>query len=386
MAAAATSNFSSLLLLLLLSLLSTVFTSMHGFTDDPLIQQVVSSSDGRDDLLTSAEHQFSAFKIKYGKTYPTQEEEDYRFGVFISNLRLARRNQIMDPTAVHGVTKFSDLTPSEFRWQYLSTGSHIQLPHDTGKWAPDLSTDDLRPKKNWIEEGAVTAVKDQGKICNGCWAFSTIAVLEGAHYLANNRTELVELSVQQLIDCSTTTCTNYSDGREPLCNEGCKSGHRGLAFKYINITGGVMKADDYKFIAETGNCKASSNDKRYVASLSEFGFVRRDEDQYAAYLVEYGPLAVSTDLDFAQTYLGGTTCTHKKHPGNISHAVTLVGYEKGTTDRDWIIKNSYGENWGERGYFRVCKHVLTNNNTWEPTAMYAVAKNKTRTLNYILSA
>ncbi|KAK2660632.1 hypothetical protein Ddye_007165 [Dipteronia dyeriana] len=114
------------------------------------LQQVV-SSDSNDDLLTWAEHQFSEFKKKYGKTYPTQEEDDYRFGVFMSNLRLARRNQIMDPTAVHGVTKFSDLMPSEFRCQYLGSGCQIQLPKDISK-APLLPTDDLSPIKENIQE------------------------------------------------------------------------------------------------------------------------------------------------------------------------------------------------------------------------------------------
>ncbi|KAI9200030.1 hypothetical protein LWI28_001709 [Acer negundo] len=130
------------------------------------LQQVV-SSDGHDDLLTWAEHQFSEFKKKYGKTYPTEEEDDYRFGVFMSNLRQARRNQIMDPTAVHGVTKFSDLTPSEFRCRYLGSGSQIQLPKDISK-APDLlPTDDLSEQKP-IDSSTDTCCKDR-QVCNhGC--------------------------------------------------------------------------------------------------------------------------------------------------------------------------------------------------------------------------
>ncbi|KAK0576069.1 hypothetical protein LWI29_011312 [Acer saccharum] len=177
-------------------------------------QQVV-SSDGHDDLLTWAEHQFSEFKEKYSKTYATQEEDDYRFGVFMSNLRQARRNQIMDPTAVHGVTKFSDLTPSEFRSRYLGSGSQIQLPKDISK-APDLlPTDDLPPTMNCTAKGAVTPVKNQS-ICDSCPAFSTIAVLEGAHALADG--ELLNLSEQQLIDCSTDTCSKDHQ----VCNHGCK--------------------------------------------------------------------------------------------------------------------------------------------------------------------
>ncbi|KAK0577737.1 hypothetical protein LWI29_037748 [Acer saccharum] len=382
--AASSSSSSSILLLLLfmLSLFSTAFTSVHGFIDDPLIQQVV-SSDGRDDLLTSAENQFSEFKKKYGKTYPTEEEEDYRFGVFISNLRLARRNQIMDPTAVHGVTKFSDLTLSEFRRQYLGSGRQIQLPDYIGKRAPTLPTNNLPEKLNWTEKGAVTAVKNQSN-CDGCWAFSTIAVLEGAYYLTTNKKELVELSVQQLIDCSTATCTNYSDGSDPICNKGCGGGQRLLAFEYIKEkAGGVVKADDYNFTGETDNCKLSNNDKNFVASVSEYGIIPLDEDQYAAYLEKHGPLAVSTAIDIYQSYISGVMCPHKEYSSNeiTAHAVTLVGYDNSTDAREfqWIVKNSYGEDWGEFGYFRLCKNYLAKRNPWDPRAMYAVAvaKNKT---------
>ncbi|KAK2660634.1 hypothetical protein Ddye_007167 [Dipteronia dyeriana] len=173
-------------------------------------------------------------------------------------------------------------------------------------------------------------------------------------------------------------CTNFSDGRSQICNNGCAGGHHILAFRYIfKEAGGVKKADDYPFTGQSNkNCKLSDNDKRFVASVSNYEYIKADENQYAAYLVQHGPIAVSTDMDFDQTYQGGVICKHKKHSsGNITHAVTLVGYEKGTSDRDWIIKNSYGKDWGEDGYFKVCQNVLTYND-WDPKAIYAVAAKK----------
>ncbi|KAK0575520.1 hypothetical protein LWI29_002090 [Acer saccharum] len=195
---AAPSSFFSLFVLL--SLISTAFTSMHGLNHDPLIIQQVVSSNDHDDLLmmTADQHQFSAFKKEYGKIYPTQEEDDYRIGVFISNLRQARRNQIEDPTAIHGVTKFSDLTSSEFRNQYLLLDQNIQLPKNLKK-APILPTEDLPETYDWREYDAVTEVKDQGE-CGCCWAFADTATLETAHYMS--KSNLVELIEQQLVDCS----------------------------------------------------------------------------------------------------------------------------------------------------------------------------------------
>lgn len=124
-------------------------------SDDLLIRQVVPEGD---DLL-SAEHQFGLFKAKFGKTYSTVEEHDYRFSVFEANLRRARRHQLLDPSAVHGVTRFSDLTPDEFRRDYLGL-KPLRLPADAQK-APILPTNDLPTDFDWRDHGAVTPVKDQ---------------------------------------------------------------------------------------------------------------------------------------------------------------------------------------------------------------------------------
>lgn len=152
----------SLLALLLFSLLSAAVATAEFIDDDDddlLIRQVV--SDGEDHLL-NAEHHFSNFKAKFGKTYATREEHDYRFGVFKANLRRAKLYQNLDPSAVHGVTKFSDLTPSEFRRQFLGL-KPLRLPADAHK-APILPTNDLPPDFDWRDHGAVTPVKDQACI------------------------------------------------------------------------------------------------------------------------------------------------------------------------------------------------------------------------------
>ncbi|KAI9200789.1 hypothetical protein LWI28_013226 [Acer negundo] len=399
---AAASSFSSILLLFLISLLSTAFlSSIHGFTDDPLIQQVVSSDGRGGDLLMRAEHQFTVFKKEYGKTYPTQEEDDYRFGVFISNLRLARRNQIMDPTAVHGVTQFSDLTPSEFRRRFLGSGRRddqiLQLSKDISK-APILPTDKLPRSRNWTARGAVTAVKNQGD-CDGCWAFSSIAVLEGAHFLANRK--LVNLSEQQLIDCSKDCSPQVPN----LCDLGCKGGHRLLAYKYIKNAGGVAKAEDYRFTGtENGFCNVTDN-SQMVASISNYEYIGPDEAQYAAYLVKRGPLTVNINIKTIQTYKKGVLCprincssyvdnsTSASTDEIFNHAVVLVGYRNRTRYSDdhdhdnnhrrkkfwWMVKNSWGSKWGELGYFRVCGGLLTACEK-NPIAIYVVAEKKLSSL------
>lgn len=123
--------------------------------EDPIIRQVVDGGGVR----LGAEYHFNQFKHRFGKVYSSKDEHDYRFNLFKTNLHRAKRHQIMDPSAVHGVTRFSDLTPREFRHSVLGLRG-LSLPSDATP-APILPTDNLPADFDWREKGAVTAVKNQ---------------------------------------------------------------------------------------------------------------------------------------------------------------------------------------------------------------------------------
>lgn len=157
-------NYHSLFITLLL--LSSIFattvfsTSRNPSNCDLLIRQVADGSDYHNLFLTHSLNKFEEFKAKYNKEYETEEENEYRFGVFVSNLVRARRHQEIDPDAKHGVTRFSDLTPQEFT-------SKLNSPPDFPVSilnAPILEVNDIPSQKDWRQSGAVTRVKDQFKV------------------------------------------------------------------------------------------------------------------------------------------------------------------------------------------------------------------------------
>ncbi|KAI3767092.1 hypothetical protein L2E82_17177 [Cichorium intybus] len=321
-------------------------------SSDPLIRQVVPEEETAADPLLNVDRHFTLFKSKFGKTYATQEEHDLRKSIFKSNLRRAKRHQLLDPTAEHGVTKFSDLTPSEFRRNYLGLKNRLKFPADANK-APILPTTNLPEEFDWRDKGAVTPVKDQGS-CGSCWSFSTTGALEGSHFLQTG--ELVSLSEQQLVDCDHEC--DPAEGRDS-CDAGCNGGLMNNAFEYILKSGGLQKEADYPYTGEDGTCHFDKS--KIAASVSNFSVISTNEDQIQANLVKYGPLAIGINAAWMQTYIGKVSCPYICAKHKMDHGVLLVGYGSAgyaplrfKEKPYWIIKNSWGPNWGEDGYYMLC--------------------------------
>ncbi|KAF0890528.1 hypothetical protein E2562_003743 [Oryza meyeriana var. granulata] len=343
---------AALLLLFLSSASAAVLSSAGEGEEDPLIEQVVGDDD---DGELNAEAHFASFERRFGRTYRDAGERAYRLSVFSANLRRARQHQRLDPTAVHGVTKFSDLTPAEFRERYLGLRRPSLRGLDGGAEpheAPILPTDGLPTDFDWREHGAVGPVKDQGS-CGSCWSFSTSGALEGAHYLATGKMEV--LSEQQMVDCD-----HECDPSEPRsCDSGCNGGLMTTAFSYLMKSGGLQSEKDYPYAGRENTCKFDKS--KIVAQVKNFSVVSVNEDQIAANLVKHGPLAIGINAVFMQTYIGGVSCPYicGKH---LDHGVLLVGYGSAgyapirfKEKPYWIIKNSWGENWGENGYYKICR-------------------------------
>ncbi|KAL5706646.1 cathepsin F [Ranunculus cassubicifolius] len=350
------SRLPLLLLLLILFISSTVIAATTISDDDVIIRQVVSDEMEAahaelDDLLLNADHHFIKFVSRFEKTYADEKEHAYRLSVFKSNLRRAKRHQVVDPSAVHGITQFSDLTPSEFRKSYLGL-NRLKFPADANK-APILPTTDIPSEFDWRDHGAVTPVKNQGQ-CGSCWSFSTTGALEGANYIATGN--LVSLSEQQLVDCDHECDPEEADS----CDAGCNGGLMNSAFEYTLKAGGLQREEDYPYTGKDGKCKFDKS--KIVASVANFSYVSLDEDQIAANLVKNGPLAVGINAAYMQTYIGGVSCPYICSKRRLDHGVLIVGFGSDgyapirlKNKPYWIIKNSWGESWGENGYYKICR-------------------------------
>ncbi|GAA0140165.1 cysteine protease [Lithospermum erythrorhizon] len=344
-------------------------SSVYGFLDDPKILQVTENEVKDNVMATSSNHHllgtetelnFKEFIKKHDKQYGTDEEYLHRLGNFAKNVVRAAEHQLLDPSAVHGVTQFFDLSEDEFEKMYMGlpggrlSGSRLGRNRVGGAdEAVSLEVDGLPEEFDWREKGAVTDVKMQGG-CGSCWAFSTTGALEGANFIATGK--LLNLSEQQLVDCD-----NKCDATEKTaCDSGCSGGLMTNAYTYLMDSGGIEEETSYPYTGKRGECKFDKN--KIAVKVSNFTTIPINEDQIEANLVHNGPLAIGLNAVFMQTYIGGVSCPLICPKKFINHGVLLVGYgSRGFSilrlgyKSYWIIKNSWGKQWGEDGYYKLCR-------------------------------
>ncbi|XP_065219741.1 procathepsin L-like [Planococcus citri] len=205
-----------------------------------------------------------------------------------------------------------------------------------------------RPKeKDWRKENAVTKVRNQGECDGGDWAFATIAAVEGLLSIRDKKLS-PELSAQELLDCSKTVQENYD----------CESGTVKKALNYIKDNG-ISKETSYPFIGkDSKNCSNEHQDKIAKGLDIQLDFATNNESQMKSYLFNNGPLlAVINDSPSFKDYKGGIYKDEECVKSGGEHNVLIVGFnETEQGEKYWIVKNSWGEEWGDNGYIKIAQN------------------------------
>jgi len=294
---------------------------------------------------------FESWMRKYNKKYATNEEKMYRLSVFENNLRTIAGMNSQNSLAQFGPNVFADRTIEELRStrtsrSYKKVMEGVELSHVVAKHA---DANKLPKHFDWLKEGAVTPVKDQGD-CGSCWAFGAVGTMEGQVYLNNHK--LLSLSEQNLVDCDKE-CQTFPHGWGKVCDEACDGGMEPNAFQYVIKNGGINLEEDYPYKAKKGKCAFDKS--KAVGGFTNWTYVTVDaEDDLRQYLYENGPVSIGVHADEWFYYTGGVF--DSKCETENDHAVLLTGW--GETDKGvpyWIIKNSWGEDWGKKGYMHLIR-------------------------------
>lgn len=230
-------------------------------------------------------------------------------------------------------------------------------------------------------ESVINQIRDQGQ-CGSCWAVSTASASSDRMCIATNGTITLSLSAQHLGFCGAAA-TGVGNG--------CHGGFLPDAWKWL-VDMGVVTGGEYHGGGPfgTGLCSNYCNPPKIVEPFTpscelnqgqacptkcdadakpphnnfnqdKFGFVGGvetpgNEADIQQSMMTGGPVTALMDLYKDLSYYAGGIYHHDASTSKIGeHAVRLVGWGLDNSTRYWKVANSYGDKWGEHGYFRILR-------------------------------
>lgn len=303
------------------------------------------------------------FEAEFHKLYTPEEEAEAEKNLLDNEKQIDAQNELFEAGKAdfqEAIMEWDDLSDDEFLDE--KTGALDGMDYATGL------LDD--PENPWInseedeaylesiynvsdralpqyfdarQRGIITPVKNQ-KSCGSCSAFASAAMHEACLIQAGASKTNMDLSEQQLVDCAY-------DGKVAL---GCKGAFiRAYPLWLANKNQGfVNHENNYPYLASHPNLKCQNVPHwRAGARISKaLTDDRCNESKLKSLVYKYGAVVsviYAGDNGF-KNYKAGTifsTCSNKP----VTHAITVIGWGPGY----WLIKNSWGQYWGDKGYIKV---------------------------------
>lgn len=290
---------------------------------------------------------FEEWSRFYQKTYVTEQERMLRSQIWQNNMAYINEQNAQNLGYVLAMNQYGDLTWNEFssRLGFVSSGQHSPL----FKFRP---TKELPQYVNWTKRGMVTRVKNQYS-CGSCWAFSAVGAVESMNAIETGK--LISLSEENLIDCTFS-----------YHNLGCAGGSPVNALEYILANHGIATENSYPLMSYSPYdclipemCPCLFNVSMVGATIVGYYFVPFGDEITLQYVLAFvGPVSVAIvatpPLQFYRSGIfSDPACSSQK----LNHAILAVGFGfDHAGNQYYILKNSWGEDWGDYGYFLLARN------------------------------
>jgi hypothetical protein len=352
--------------------------------------------DIRKSILTSIydkpkKDQFKVFHFLYQKKYDLNSEEGLmRYKIFKTNLKYIQESNSKNLSYKLGLNHFADLIDEEFKKGFM-----IPIEKMKEQMKQFLKTPEAEEKKknfdliadkdealinktnsqkeqvrqqirvNWTSK--MNPARDQA-FCGSCWAFSTIASVEGNYNIKFGNSP--NFSEQELVDC---------DYR----NTNCIGGFPEKALDYIKQYG-LAYGNEYPYISGATNqkdiCRSSFTSRNMIIEDYEHCPLGNCSKTQLYSMLQRGPVIVAMDGDggteSAKMFRFYTSGILENMPCKMmTHALVLVGSDYDSNGQYLIGRNSWGPGWGDRGTFMIRGNPNDNTCFMESYGVLPIVKN-----------
>lgn len=257
---------------------------------------------------------------------------------FFNNIKYIIEHNSQERSYKLGVTPFLHLSDSEWSSRF----TNISRDSNNGEVFKSNFLRGTPSSWDWRDSGVVTHVKDQGQV-GSCWGMTASETMETAWAIKSG--ELKVLSPQQLVSCSKL-------------NHGINGGLPDYAYMYAEKTE-MCSEEEYPYTSDkTGQNGVCHSCTGVVPKLKSYVDVKDGDETAMGQAVLITSLAIGIKADDKQFQLyksGVLDYDCDSNEKTIDHAVVLEGY--GTEDgKDyWLVRNSWGEDWGDKGYIKMVR-------------------------------
>ena len=275
--------------------------------------------------------QFNEWRGKYNKTYEKDHNMSHHFNNWLDNRDFVNHHKY-DFTLE--INEFADIHHENWK---IRNGYKMVQPLAIEHFDDTLT---LPAAVDWRDKNLVTPIKNQQQ-CGSCWAFSAVGSMEGQHALKTG--DLVSLSESQIVDCDVN-------------DQGCSGGWMDGAFEYVIKNKGIDTEKSYPYDPQDDPCKF--NKSSIGATFSGYKDVIGGEQALKKAVATIGPISVAIDASESsfQFYKNGVYYDPNCSPDMLDHGVLVVGYGTVNGTDYWIVKNSWGESWGDKGYIYMARN------------------------------
>lgn len=212
---------------------------------------------------------------------------------------------------------------------------------------------DIPAQYDWREQGYDFPVGDQDN-CDAGYAFAAVDAVQAAIWKKDSIK--LDFSENHAKECNWHALNHYAG----LPNT-CEGGNFKMLTNLFTQHGLVPETCD-PYVDYDTTCNTSCKSEYYITDWTQFGPIDKpaEIDLIKQKLIEHGPLYTQMDPKITgfEYYSGGYVLTGTStDPNKWTHGVLIVGWDDYLTytggQGAWIVKNSYGEDWGNNGYFKI---------------------------------